>query len=240
MESSVRNVWRAHVELDAAYKSPHGGQITPCCIADASALCDDEDMDAELKARAEKIKVIVFDVDGVLTDGTLWFIPTGTREDGFINSVEVKGFSAHDGLGMGIGRIAGLRFGAITKRSSDTVAVRLRDLKVEFIHQGSQQKMDAIRQIMQEGNVTLEEICYVGDDIIDLPPMRAVGLAIATWNARDAVKAVSHYVTSHSGGHGAGREAIELVLEAKGVLADAIEDYLREAGGARDIGHNVQ
>lgn len=203
-------------------------------------LCDDEHMDAELKARAEKIKVIVFDVDGVLTDGTLWFIPTGKRDDGFINAIEVKGFSAHDGLGMGIGRIAGLRFGAITKRSSDTVAVRLRDLKVEFIHQGSQQKMDAIRQIMQEGDVTLEEICYVGDDIIDLPPMRAVGLAIATWNAREPVKEVAHYVTSHAGGHGAGRDAIELVLEAKGVLADAIEEYLHEAGGARDIGHGVQ
>lgn len=197
-------------------------------------------MDLELKARAEKIKVVVFDVDGVLTDGTLWFIPNGKHEDGSISAIEVKGFSAHDGLGMGIGRIAGLRFGAITKRTSDTVAVRLRDLKVEYIHQGSQQKMEAIREIMQEGDVTLEEIAYVGDDIIDLPPMRAVGLAIATWNAREHVKAVAHYVTNHPGGHGAGRDAIELVLEAKGVLEDAIEEYLREAGGARDIGHNVQ
>jgi len=197
-------------------------------------------MDAELRARAEKIKVIVFDVDGVLTDGTLWFIPTGKREDGTIASVEVKGFSAHDGLGMGIGRMAGLRFGAITKRSSDTVTVRLRDLKVDFIHQGSQQKMDAIRLIMSEGNVALDEIAYVGDDIIDLPPMRAVGLAIATWNAREQVKAVAHHITNHTGGHGAGRDAIELVLEAKGILAESIENYLREAGGANDIGHGVQ
>src|ERR1700733_381855 len=144
-------------------------------------------MDAELKARAEKIKVIVFDVDGVLTDGTLWFIPTGKREDGFISSVEVKGFSAHDGLGMGIGRVAGLKFGIITKRTSDTVEVRMRDLKVEFIHQGSQQKMTAMRAIMDEAGVALDEIAYVGDDIIDLPPMRAVGLAVATWNAREQV-----------------------------------------------------
>lgn len=197
-------------------------------------------MHEELKARAEKIKIVVFDVDGVLTDGTLWFIPNGTREDGSISAIEVKGFSAHDGLGMGIGRIAGLRFGAITKRTSDTVAVRLRDLKVEFVHQGSQQKMDAIRQIMQEGSVTLDEIAYVGDDIIDLPPMRAVGLAIATWNAREMVKAAAHYVTPHAGGHGAGRDAIELVLEAQGKLKDAVEDYLREAGGVNDIGYNVQ
>src|ERR1700753_2867656 len=165
-------------------------------------------MDAELKKRAEKIKVIVFDVDGVLTDGGLYFIPTGKRDDGFISAVEVKGFSAHDGLGMGIGRVAGLRFGIITKRTSDTVAVRMRDLKVEYIHQGSQQKMTAIRDIMREADVTLDEIAYVGDDIIDLPPMRAVGLAIATWNARDQVKAAAHYTTSHAGGHGAGRDAI--------------------------------
>ena len=197
-------------------------------------------MDLELKARAEKIKVVVFDVDGVLTDGGLYFIPGEKQDSGFIPAVEVKGFSAHDGLGMGIGRIAGLRFGVITKRSSDTVAVRMRDLKVEFIHQGSQQKMDAIRSIMSEAGVALDEICYVGDDIIDLPPMRAVGLAVATWNARDQVKAAAHYVTSHAGGFGAGRDAIDLVLEAKGVLDEAIEEYLREAGGARDIGHAVQ
>jgi len=197
-------------------------------------------MDLELKARAEKIKVVVFDVDGVLTDGGLYFIPGEKQDSGFIPAVEVKGFSAHDGLGMGIGRIAGLRFGVITKRSSDTVAVRMRDLKVEFIHQGSQQKMDAIRSIMSEAGVALDEISYVGDDIIDLPPMRAVGLAVATWNARDQVKAAAHYVTSHAGGFGAGRDAIDLVLEAKGVLDEAIEEYLREAGGARDIGHAVQ
>jgi 3-deoxy-D-manno-octulosonate 8-phosphate phosphatase (KDO 8-P phosphatase) len=197
-------------------------------------------MDAELQQRAAKIKVIVFDVDGVLTDGALYFIPTGKREDGFISAVEVKGFSAHDGLGMGIGRIAGLRFGIITKRSSDTVAVRMRDLKVEYIHQGSQQKMTAILAIMDEAGVELDEIAYVGDDIIDLPPMRAVGLAVATWNARDEVKAVAHYVTSHAGGHGAGRDCIDFVLKAQGVLEQSIEQYLRQAGGAGDIGHGVQ
>lgn len=197
-------------------------------------------MNAELKARAEKIKVIVFDVDGVLTDGGLYFIPGAKREDGFIPAIEVKGFAAHDGLGMGIGRVAGLRFGIITKRNSDTVAVRMRDLKVEFVHQGSQQKMDAIRDIMREANVTLDEIAYVGDDIIDLPPMRAVGLAVATWNARDQVKAAAHYVTPNAGGQGAGRDCIDLVLHAKGILESSIEAYLAQAGTATDIGHNVQ
>ncbi len=197
-------------------------------------------MDPDLKKRAEKIRVIVFDVDGVLTDGGLYFIPGSRREDGSIAAVEVKGFSAHDGLGMGIGRVAGLRFGIITKRTSDTVAVRMRDLKVEFVHQGSQQKMDAIHHIMEEANVAIDEIAYVGDDIIDLPPMRAVGLAVATWNARDQVKAAAHYVTPHAGGFGAGRDCIDLVLEAKGVLESSIEAYLAQAGSAGDIGHDVQ
>lgn len=194
----------------------------------------------DLHERAAKIKVIVFDVDGVLTDGAMYFIPGEKRDDGFITSVEVKGFSAHDGLGMGIGRVAGLKFGIITKRTSDTVAVRMRDLKVEFIHQGSQQKMEAIHEIMREAGVALDEIAYVGDDIIDLPPMRAVGLAVATWNARDQVKAAAHYVTPHAGGHGAGRDCIDLVLEAKGVLDESIETYLRQAGSASDIGHSIQ
>ncbi|MGI4758687.1 MAG: KdsC family phosphatase [Janthinobacterium lividum] len=194
----------------------------------------------DLRERAAKIKVIVFDVDGVLTDGAMYFIPGDKRPDGFIPAVEVKGFSAHDGLGMGIGRVAGLRFGIITKRTSDTVAVRMRDLKVEFIHQGSQQKMEAIHDIMREAGVALDELAYVGDDIIDLPPMRSVGLAVATWNARDQVKAAAHYVTPHAGGHGAGRDCIDLVLEAKGVLDESIEAYLRQAGTASDIGHSIQ
>ena len=194
----------------------------------------------DLRERAAKIKVIVFDVDGVLTDGGLYFIPGDKRADGFIPAIEVKGFSAHDGLGIGIGRVAGLRFGVITKRTSDTVAVRMRDLKVEFIHQGSQQKMEAIHAIMAEAGVALDEIAYVGDDIIDLPPMRAVGLAVATWNARDQVKAAAHYVTPHAGGHGAGRDCIDMVLEAQGVLDETIEAYLRQAGSAGDIGHSIQ
>ena len=194
----------------------------------------------DLRERAAKIKVIVFDVDGVLTDGGMYFIPGAKRDDGFIPAVEVKGFSAHDGLGIGIGRVGGLRFGVITKRTSDTVAVRMRDLKIEFIHQGSQQKMEAIHNILREADVALDEVAYVGDDIIDLPPMRAVGLAVATWNAREQVKAAAHYVTPHAGGHGAGRDCIDLVLTAQGILEESIEAYLRQAGTASDIGHSIQ
>ncbi len=194
-----------------------------------------DETNKELQQRAARIKVIIFDVDGVLTDGMLYFVPQPSG-----GAVEVKGFSAHDGLGIGIGRVGGLRFGVITKRSSETVAVRMKELKIEFLHQGSQQKMEAIHAITQEAGVALDEIAYVGDDIIDLPPMRAVGLAVATWNARDQVKAAAHFVTPHAGGFGAGRDCIDLVLEAKGVLEESIEKYLAQAGGPGDIGHGVQ
>ena len=186
--------------------------------------------------RARKIKVIVFDVDGVLTDGTLWFIPTGKGRDGTPVAVETKGFAAHDGLGMAIGRMAGLRFGVITKRQSDTVAVRMRDLKVEHIFQGIHFKDEAIAEIAAAEGIGLEAIAYVGDDIIDLPPMRKVGLAVATWNAREQVKAEAHYVTPSAGGYGAGRDVIDFVLTAQGLLQATIERYLSDQDTTGDIG----
>lgn len=192
--------------------------------------------DLSAEERARRVKVIVFDVDGVLTDGTLWFIPTGKQADGSPTAVETKGFSAHDGLGMAIGRAAGLRFGVITKRNSETVAVRMRDLRVEFLFQGQHHKMEAVHQIVEQAGVSLDEIAYVGDDIIDLPVMRRVGFAVAVWNAREQVKAASHWVTTHSGGHGAGRDVIDFVLAARGELDEAIERYLADAGSPADIG----
>ena len=192
-------------------------------------------MELSPRERAKKIKVVVFDVDGVLTDGTLWFIPTG-QKDGAPVAVETKGFSAHDGLGMAIGRAAGLRFGVITKRQSDTVAVRMRDLRVEHVFQGQHFKLEALQKIASLEGIDLAEVAYLGDDIIDLPPMRAAGLAVATWNAREQVKAAAHYVTPSAGGYGAGRDAIDFILEAKGILESTIELYLADQDVSKDIG----
>ncbi len=192
-------------------------------------------MELSPRERAKKIKVVVFDVDGVLTDGTLWFIPTG-QKDGDPVAVETKGFSAHDGLGMAIGRAAGLRFGVITKRQSDTVAVRMRDLRVEHVFQGQHFKLEALQKIASLEGIDLAEVAYLGDDIIDLPPMRAAGLAVATWNAREQVKAAAHYVTPSAGGYGAGRDAIDFILEAKGILESTIELYLADQDVSKDIG----
>jgi 3-deoxy-D-manno-octulosonate 8-phosphate phosphatase (KDO 8-P phosphatase) len=121
-----------------------------------------------------------------------------------------------------------MKCGVITKRISETVATRARDLKLEFVYQGCAFKMQAIREIIAKEGVTLEEICYVGDDVIDLPPMREVGFAVAVANARERVKSEAHYITPNSGGYGAARDAVEFILEAKGTLDQCIEAYIDE------------
>jgi 3-deoxy-D-manno-octulosonate 8-phosphate phosphatase (KDO 8-P phosphatase) len=187
-------------------------------------------MTVSAQDRARKIKVILFDVDGVLTDGGIWLIPVPVTENGTAATkmVEAKGYNAHDGTAISLARLGGLKCGIITKRISETVALRARDLKLEFVYQGQAFKMKAVRAIMAESGVTLEEIAYVGDDVIDLPVMRECGLAIAVADARERVKAEAHYVTPNRGGHGAGRDAVEFILDAKGVLTECIEAYIDE------------
>ncbi len=179
------------------------------------------------ESRAKNIKVLIFDVDGVLTDGQIFVIP-----DAEGHGIEAKGFAAHDGLGISLGRLGGLRIGIITKRNSQTVAIRANDLKLEFVYQGQAHKMNAINDILAKTGYTIDQLAYVGDDIIDLPVMRQCGLAIATANARKEVKAAAHYVTPNPGGFGAGRDAIDFILTAQGTLEKVIEQYLDEANAA--------
>jgi 3-deoxy-D-manno-octulosonate 8-phosphate phosphatase (KDO 8-P phosphatase) len=179
--------------------------------------------------RARRIKIILFDVDGVLTDGGIWFLPVPATDGSTATKmVEFKGYSAHDGAGITLARLGGMKCGVITKRISESVALRSRDLKMEFVYQGQAFKMQAVRAIMAQEVVTLEEIAYVGDDVIDLPVMREVGFAVAVANARERVKAEAHYVTPNHGGQGAGRDAIEFILEAKGVLDQCIAASIDE------------
>ena len=193
--------------------------------------------------RARKIKIILFDVDGVLTDGTIWLVPgpaggkvleeIGSKTSigfgvGSATMVEAKGYSAHDGTAISLARLGGLKCGVITKRISETVATRARDLKLEFVYQGCAFKMQAIREIVEKEGVALDEICYVGDDVIDLPAMREVGFAVAVANARERVKAEAHFVTPNAGGYGGARDAVEFILDAKGVLDQCIDAYIDE------------
>src|SRR5215831_2304735 len=155
--------------------------------------------------RAKKIKVILFDVDGVLTDGSIWLFPApaaGPRSTdehaqkhadapgfGIISQdmIEAKGFNAHDGTAISLARLGGLKTGMVTKRISETVALRARDLRVDFLFQGAENKSAILDKIVEASGARAEEIAFVGDDVIDLPVMRRCGLAIAVANARPQV-----------------------------------------------------
>jgi 3-deoxy-D-manno-octulosonate 8-phosphate phosphatase (KDO 8-P phosphatase) len=195
--------------------------------------------------RARRINLLIFDVDGVLTDGGIWLFPgpapSSTTADhaaqmegkggsaiSSASMIEAKGFNAHDGTGVSLGRLGGLKFAIITKRISETVALRAHDLRLDYVYMGQSYKMKPVREMMEKEKIALEEIAYVGDDVIDRPVMRVCGLAIAVANAREQVKAAAHYVTPHEGGHGAGRDAIEFILAAKGILDQTIEQYIDE------------
>jgi 3-deoxy-D-manno-octulosonate 8-phosphate phosphatase (KDO 8-P phosphatase) len=184
-------------------------------------------------ARAKQIKLLLFDVDGVLTDGKLYIFPlpvagesSNKGDDAFGPVLEVKGFHAHDGMGISIAHLAGLKTGLITKRVSATVALRARDLKMEYVRQGIHDKRAAFEEILRQAGLTASEAAYVGDDIIDLPVMRHCGLAIAVANARAEVKREAHYVTAHSGGDGASRDAVEFILKAQGKWKQVVERYI--------------
>jgi len=187
-------------------------------------------------ARARKIKLILFDVDGVLTDGKIWIFPAptgqpaGSGASGLQSAslIEVKGFHAHDGTAIMLARMAGIKTGIITKRNSETVALRARDLKIDHVYQGIQDKASVLAQILQKDGITAAEAAFVGDDVIDLPAMRQCGLAIAVKNARPEVKAEAHYTTAHAGGDGAARDAVEYILKAQGKWKTVVTEYVSQ------------
>jgi 3-deoxy-D-manno-octulosonate 8-phosphate phosphatase (KDO 8-P phosphatase) len=186
--------------------------------------------------RAKKIKLLLFDVDGVLTDGKIFLFPVPTTaQPGGQSSpqlvVEAKGFHAHDGAAISIARIGGIKTGLITRRKSDTVTLRARDLKLEYVHQGIRDKMKAFREISTSEGLSADQVAFVGDDVIDLPVMRNCGFSVAVANARAEVKDESHYVTPHAGGDGALRDVIEYILKAQGKWMKAVESYIADEAG---------
>jgi len=174
----------------------------------------------DLDRRASKIQLLVFDVDGVLTDGSLWYFPASR------GLVEVKAFSAHDGIGFGLARRAGLKTGLITKRRSESLALRARDLRVDYLRQGVDRKAEALEELWRESGCSAEQTCAMGDDIVDLPMLRASGLAAAPANARPELLAAAHFVAPHAGGQGAARDLVEFILRAQGVWEATLERYL--------------
>lgn len=190
---------------------------------------------AHARAGARKITLLLFDVDGVLTDGKLYFLPASSgsqlehpTESGVHSQIEFKGFHAHDGAAISLAKLGGIKTGLITKRSSETVALRARDLKLDYVYQGVDDKRARFMDIVKEAGLSPEEAAFVGDDVIDLPAMRAGGFAIAVKNARAEVKKEAHYVTPHAGGEGALRDAIEFILRAQRKWKRVVEEYIGE------------
>ena len=163
--------------------------------------------DPESVARAARIRLVLFDADGVLTDGAILVGAGG---------LDVRAFYVRDGLGILLGREAGLAFGIVSGRRSPAVAERAADLGIVEVHQGVPDKVACVLAIAARHDLALDAVCFVGDDLVDAPIMRRVGLGVAPQDATPEARAAAHYVTTASGGRGAAREEIDLVLHASG------------------------
>ena len=161
-----------------------------------------------LAQRCCRISLLVVDVDGVLTGGGIVYGSGG---------LEVKEFHVRDGSGLKMWHRAGKRSGIVTGRSSPVVAARAEELGVSFVEQGAADKLPAYRRILERAGTAPEAVCYVGDDVPDLPPLRGCGLAVAVADACPEVRAAAHFITRSPGGRGAVREAIELILRCQGL-----------------------
>ncbi len=171
----------------------------------------------EITERAKKIKLVIFDVDGVLTDGGLYFTAEGT---------EFKRFNSLDGLGIKILRDNGVESAVITARNSKTVEHRMQNLGIEHYYQGQEDKRVAFQKLLKKLSLNADEVAYVGDDVIDLPVMTKVGFSVAVANAHEAVKQHADLITEKLGGHGAVREVCDFILKAQDKFDKAIKSYL--------------
>jgi 3-deoxy-D-manno-octulosonate 8-phosphate phosphatase (KDO 8-P phosphatase) len=177
-------------------------------------------MTNELKDRAARIRLMLMDVDGVLTDGRLFNIP---GLDGSI--VETKAFDSQDGIALQWLSWCGIETGVISGRISPSTEARAKQVKMTYIYQGHIEKIPILEEIAAKSGLPRESIAFMGDDLTDIVAMNRVGLALASANAREEVKRAAHYVTTASGGRGAVREACELLLRAQGRWADILKKY---------------
>jgi 3-deoxy-D-manno-octulosonate 8-phosphate phosphatase (KDO 8-P phosphatase) len=184
-----------------------------------------QELNDDVLARARKIKLVGFDVDGVLTDGGLFFGDDGQ---------EYKAFNSRDGHGFKMLHNNGIRTAIITGRTSKVVEHRAANLGIDIIYQGQHDKTVALDHLLQEQGLAAEEMAYVGDDVVDIPVLGRVGLAIAVNDAHPLVLAYSHWQTPHPGGHGAGRDVCEMLLNANGLLEKEWAKYLPSITAGND------
>ena len=171
----------------------------------------------DLKQKAADIRLVIFDVDGVLTDGSLFIGDDGQ---------EYKAFHSKDGFGMRMLQETGVQIGIITGRTSEVVRIRMESLDIQHVYQGMREKLPAYEALKTATGLDDGQIAYVGDDVVDLPVMTRVGLAIAVQDAHALTKQHAHHVTAACGGRGAAREVCELLMDAQGTLQAALARYL--------------
>jgi 3-deoxy-D-manno-octulosonate 8-phosphate phosphatase (KDO 8-P phosphatase) len=172
---------------------------------------------SELQQRAGRIKLLLMDCDGVLTDGRIWILENGEDQ---------KAFHTRDGLGVDLLHRAGLMSGIISGRKSSALERRAQSLGVSFLWQGRDDKRQAFADTLAQAQVTSDEVAFIGDDLTDLPLMIQSGLSVAVADAAAEVKARAHYVTKANGGYGAVREVVELILKAQGRWDELVKSYL--------------
>jgi len=178
----------------------------------------------EIRERAARVRLLLMDVDGVMTDGKLYNLP-GPNGQIF----ETKGFDSQDGIALQWLHWKGIQTGLISGRISAAVEERARQCHFAYIYQGHIEKIPILEEIYQKSGFTPEEVAYIGDDLTDVVVMKRVGLGIATGNARPEVKRIAHFVTRREGGNGAIREATELILSAQGLWEEILRHYESEA-----------
>jgi 3-deoxy-D-manno-octulosonate 8-phosphate phosphatase (KDO 8-P phosphatase) len=170
-----------------------------------------------LTSRAKLIRLMAFDVDGVMTDGGLYYSDSGE---------EFKRFNSQDGHGLKMLRASGVEIALITGRTSRCVTARAQNLGVEHVYQGVDNKLEAMVDLLNKLKLPRDAAAYMGDDVVDLTVMRHVGLAISVPDAPLLVREHSHYITQRNGGHGAVREACEMIMSAQGTLDKQLAIYL--------------
>jgi 3-deoxy-D-manno-octulosonate 8-phosphate phosphatase (KDO 8-P phosphatase) len=175
-------------------------------------------MSNELIEKAKKLKLLILDVDGVLTDGKLFFDNDGN---------EYKAFHARDGHGIKLLRQTGVEVAVISGRKSNSVALRMKNLGIEHVYQGHENKISAFNEIIEKIGINPEQAAHVGDDVLDLPVMIRVGLAIAVNDANFAVKQHADWCTELSGGCGAVREVCDFIMQAQGTIDEIVSAYLQ-------------
>lgn len=167
--------------------------------------------------KASQVRLLLLDVDGVLTDGSITYTGEGT---------ELKAFNTRDGFGLYLVRQAEVKLGLITARQSEAVARRARDLDMSYVYQGRRDKIAAYEEILALENITDRQVAYVGDDWMDVPLLSRVGFAATVADAVPEVKRLVHYTTTRTGGRGAVREICDLIIDAKGLTEELFRRYL--------------